>query len=820
MTDLGDRTHARASGVAPSRQRGGPVDRPRLRRVFDDFEQGIRVVGIWASAGSGKSTLLAQWMASADGDVCFADASGEEGVRGAIRRSRESTASRVYLVIDQLERASTRMMDAIASAVDSGDARLRVVLAGRFDALPVSPARWARTREISDADLAFTADEAALLFAGTTGPSANDLRGLLVRTGGWATALVLVRRLRETGDRAAIDRFDGDSLPVADYLATEVLSSLSLEQEDVLVWAAVAPTVSAALAVVVTGRPDAGRVLDHVARVTTLVARQDGDSFRYHPILWAYLAAERRRRDLPRAHSAHAAAAGWFSARGELHCALDQAVRASDSTALAAFLDQHGYELIFRGESGSVMRAVRAVARKDRERLEADMGLLLAVPHFADRRGAAQLLRMRSRAVQRRPLSAVDEIVDALWAHANRRQGDTRIMPTVPVAAPASRGTALLLEYAQVWTTGAKDGEMEENRSAALVHLGSATADTSELRWLRMLILESALSVVSRAPSRADMEPVLLQLERDPLSGADERDDVAARVMRLQATQAYHRADPLAVSVLRRGSPHTGAHLDHLTQMLSALDELTRRGGGVALARVVALIENDLADTISSLAYAVIPAIGGAIRQGDGPLADRLLARCRRVLGEYSVESATAAFLRRPNRERDHALREALADGAPRSSPLALASAWVALAVHAERQSRDADATAAILRALMCAAPLRAVRPFLQEGQEPAAVLRARIERLGAWRPMAEAILAHPDMAMSEKAATIAIAKLTTREQELLRELPAYQSIAEIAGRRYVSANTVKSQLRSIYSKLQVSGRAEAVATARRVGLL
>src|SRR5690349_16619304 len=112
MTDLGDRTHARASGVTPSRQRGGPVDRPRLRRVFDDFEQGIRVVGIWASAGSGKSTLLAQWMASADGDVCFADASGEEEVRGAIRRSRESTASRVYLVIDQLERASTRMMDA------------------------------------------------------------------------------------------------------------------------------------------------------------------------------------------------------------------------------------------------------------------------------------------------------------------------------------------------------------------------------------------------------------------------------------------------------------------------------------------------------------------------------------------------------------------------------------------------------------------------------------------------------------------------------------------------------------------------------------
>lgn len=819
MTDLGD-THSRGSEAVAFVHRSGLVDRPRLRMMFDALEQGFRIVGIWAPAGSGKSALLEQWTATLDGPVWIADAGVEEQVLDAIARSRESGDPRVYLVIDQLDRGSSRVMDAIASAIDGGDARLRVVLAGRFDALPASPARWARTREISGADLAFTAGEAATLFAGATDPAGNTLRRLLARTGGWVTALVLVRRLLETGDRAAMERFDGDSRPVADYLVAEVLAPLTPEQEEVLVWSAVATTVSAALAVEVTGIPDAGRVLDRLARITMLVVRTKDDSFRFHPILWAFLAAEQRRRDLPRAISAHAAAAEWFSARGELRRALDQAVRASDSTALAAFLDQHGYELIFRGESGSVMRAVRAVAQKDRERLEADMGLLLAIPHFDDRRGAAQLLRVRSRATQRMAPSVVDEIVDALWAHANRRQDGTRDVALLPVAARVSRGTALLLEYAQVWTAGARDGEMEENRSAALVQLGSPTADTSELRWLRMLILESALSIVSRAPSRIGMEPVLLQIERNPLSGADERDDVAARVVCLQATQAYHRADPLAVSVLRRWSPRAGARVDHLTQTLLALDELTRRGGTDALAHVAALIENDLADSVVSLAYAVIPVMGSAVRQGDGPLADRLLARSRRVLGEYSIETATAAFLRHPNREGDHALREALADGAPRSAPLTLASAWVALAVHAERQRRDASATTAILNALMCAAPLRAVRPFLQEGQEPAAVLRARIERLGAWRPMAEAILAHPDLAMSEQTAPVEIAKLTTREHELLRELPVYQSIAEIAGRRYVSANTVKSQLRSIYSKLQVNGRAEAVEAARRVGLL
>ncbi|MDF2509380.1 MAG: hypothetical protein K0Q52_3239 [Microbacterium sp.] len=788
--------------------------------MLDAFDREIRVVGIWAPAGSGKSTLLRQWMATVGDAVCFADAAEEKQVFDAVEQSRSTPASPVYLVIDQLDRASPRARQAIAAVVDSGDSRIRTVLAGRFDALPVSPARWVRTREILGADLAFTAEEATGLLGGATDQTGRQLRDLLARTGGWATALMLARRLRETGDGSVIDRFDGDSRPVADYLATEVLSALGAEEEDVLVWSAVAPTVSASLAVTVTGSPDAGRVLEQLARTNMLVTRQEGDSYGFHPILWAFLAAERRRRDLPRAHSAHAAAAGWFSARGELRSALDQTVRAADSAALAAFLDQHGYELIFRGDSGPVMRAVRAVAPKDRERLEADMGLLLAIPHFPDRRGAAQLLRVRSLVAGRKDRTTVDAIVDVLWAHANRRKGDTRDLPSLPTRAPFSRGTALLLEYAQVWITGAVDRETTENVSAALVHLGSPSTDTSELRWLRTLILESALSIVSRAPSRTDMEPVLLQLERDLPRGADERDAVAARVVCLRATRAYHRADPASAAALERWSPRAGADVDHLMQTLLALDVLTRRGGGAALARVVALIENDLSDTVSSLAYAVVPAVGSAIRLGDVPLADRLLARCRRVLGEYSVETATAAFLRHPNREGDRVLRAVLADGAPRSSPLALTSAWVALAVHAQRQSRDASATVSILNALMCAAPLGAVRPFLQEGKEPAVVLRTRVERLGAWRPMAEAVLAHPDMAMPEEAEPVTIAKLTAREQELLRELPAYQSIAEIAGRRYVSANTVKSQLRSIYSKLQVSGRAEAIEAARRVGLL
>jgi LuxR family maltose regulon positive regulatory protein len=61
---------------------------------------------------------------------------------------------------------------------------------------------------------------------------------------------------------------------------------------------------------------------------------------------------------------------------------------------------------------------------------------------------------------------------------------------------------------------------------------------------------------------------------------------------------------------------------------------------------------------------------------------------------------------------------------------------------------------------------------------------------------------------------------LTPAELRLLHKLPTHLSFREIAEESFVSANTVKTQARSIYRKLGVSSRAEAVACARTAGLL
>lgn len=61
---------------------------------------------------------------------------------------------------------------------------------------------------------------------------------------------------------------------------------------------------------------------------------------------------------------------------------------------------------------------------------------------------------------------------------------------------------------------------------------------------------------------------------------------------------------------------------------------------------------------------------------------------------------------------------------------------------------------------------------------------------------------------------------LTGREEAILRSLASEATIVVIAADHFVSVNTVKTQLRSLYRKLGVRSRTEAVDLARRLGLL
>ena len=64
------------------------------------------------------------------------------------------------------------------------------------------------------------------------------------------------------------------------------------------------------------------------------------------------------------------------------------------------------------------------------------------------------------------------------------------------------------------------------------------------------------------------------------------------------------------------------------------------------------------------------------------------------------------------------------------------------------------------------------------------------------------------------------IEELTDRELSILRALPGPLTQREIGAELYISMNTVKGYTKSLYRKLGVTGRAEAVRRAREIGLI
>jgi LuxR family maltose regulon positive regulatory protein len=62
--------------------------------------------------------------------------------------------------------------------------------------------------------------------------------------------------------------------------------------------------------------------------------------------------------------------------------------------------------------------------------------------------------------------------------------------------------------------------------------------------------------------------------------------------------------------------------------------------------------------------------------------------------------------------------------------------------------------------------------------------------------------------------------ELSGAELRVVRYLPSNLSSTEIAAELFVSANTVRTHMRRIYSKLDAHSRSEAVARARELGLL
>ena len=144
----------------------------------------------------------------------------------------------------------------------------------------------------------------------------------------------------------------------------------------------------------------------------------------------------------------------------------------------------------------------------------------------------------------------------------------------------------------------------------------------------------------------------------------------------------------------------------------------------------------------------------------------------------------------------------------------------VLAAVACRARREQVSALAALEQALALAESERVRQPFLDCGRAVGDLLADLLHAGTSHRWLVGELLPLSRAAPPDRRSAELLDPLSEREQEVLRYLPTMMSNADIAAELFISVNTVKTHVKSIYRKLGTSRRRDAVHRARQLRLL
>ncbi|MFF8263656.1 LuxR C-terminal-related transcriptional regulator [Streptomyces virginiae] len=767
------------------------------------------------------------------------------------------SAQPVVLVLDQFDTAQPpAMTEGLDFVLRHAAGGLRVVLTSRTDSLlPLHRYRAAgEIAEIRHADLRFThADAEALLGEHRLDISQAGIRLLMRRTEGWAAGVRLcaLAMQRSPDPEAFVRQFAADRTTIADYLLKEVLDAQPPDTQDLLLRVSVTDRVHPDLADALTGRDDAARTLAGLARDNAFLEQVDASAwYRLHPLFAEVLRAHLRQRHPGLEQQLHGRAARWLAGTGRLTEAVVQGAAAGDwPFAAGQLVDDLAIGRLFTG-------------------LEAEQLNRAFAPLPAGAPGAAPALVGAAARLVVQDLPGYEDAA---------RRADSRLSPGSGAAARLSRAFLGVLAGRTSGDLAATEraaadaervlGELPPLRVAAHPELRAlllAALGAVRLGAGRFDAAESALAAAVEACGGPGTAP-----GSDP--GSAPRTDADADPGTDPGTQ-YPLCDALGSLALaelmrgrlRRAAEHARASLVVAEQ--AALPPERRSGAGHLVLAGVAVEHDDLPTARSHLdlataiagagprpdaVAAVLTAVIGAriaVYERDGEAALAVLARLRPAatavpayarawaVDELAVAESAAHLARG-----DAAAALRVLDAAPSGRPEhALARARALLAAGRtgpaarELAGLPADeglAAPARLAACLLRAQLAEAEGDTEEARrgQAEAVHLARPEGLRlpfagggsrVRRTPPEAPRQAPGRGRPAEGPPPVVEPLSARETEVLRQAARMLSTEEIAAELYVSANTVKTHLKSIYRKLGVARRSDAVHRAQDLGLL
>ena len=737
-----------------------------------------------------------------------------------------------WLILDDLHDVAPSDLGGLVSFVERLPPTTHVVFGTRVD--PVLPIHRWRARgqlaEIRDVDLRLEEEQVnSFMHQHGLNLSRGDVHTLATRTEGWMAGVQLaaLSLLHDSNDPTSfIRRLDGTNDVVANFLIEEVLDGQSAEMAQFLSATSVVDEFDVELANALLGDEHGANLLRRSINSGLFIVQLGGDPphYRYHHLFRELLQAQLEAEDPARAKALHACAGTWYEKTGSYASAVDHFVQAGELDRAFELLHDHLAHEWFPGPSSSAGAWLGRLSHEDirahRARM-VDYALALGLAGRIEEQGwwLAQASGAASNSDDDGDSDSEFDIrlaaVNAQW-HGMRGEPDSIIVFERDVFSRLTPGTDFVMDQFPVLSARAhlynEDPDScittcdialgHADPVTAAVLLGIRSGGLFELGQLRQA-RTAANAALDAARARGVSNHVglfdailtlgALSLEAGQLDEAERLIEDAVR-----SSEKIRPPFELLGLIERARLFHSRGELVEGLGILERAKTVLPAGARSPLIQradvLEARIRMDLGD--------------------PGPAADLV-----RTLPPSPTRCLleTRAWLVRGQADRADVAMNELDAGA---LGVSLAIQLTCLRADVRRHMGipyDDD----LWRLVELGRPQGFVLSVLdvshELGNDLVALLRhsPSDDYADTLVRVADRIAAHGAISPPYRDS-----RLSTREQGVLRFLQTRLSTREIAGELFISMNTLKTHLKSIYRKLDASSRSDAVARARASGLL
>jgi LuxR family maltose regulon positive regulatory protein len=793
-----------------------------------------------------------------------------EAVLATLLNDLGAVDSDIVLVLDDYHVIDSHEVDVgMAFLLEHLPPRVHLVITTRADpALPLARLRGrGELVEIRAADLRFTPAEAAAYLNETMGLdlAAPEVAALAGRTEGWIAALQLAALSIQGRDDVAgfIAGFSGDDRYIVDYLVEEVLHRQPEHVRSFLLQTSILGLLSGPLCDAVTGLDGGKAMLEALDRRNLFLVPLDDrrNWYRYHHLFADVLRARLIDEEPGLVPELHRRASVWCEQNHDRPASIRHALAGGDFDRVADLVELAIPPMTKLRQEATIRPWLEALPDE----------VLRVRPLLSDAYAGSILVRGEVEGVERRLrdaerwLGAIDETVDGTAGRAGSMVvADEAAFRQLPGQIAVHRaGLALLLgdlagagaNARRALDLVAEDEHLSRGSAAALLALASWTiGDLEEAsRWY-----EAAMASLERAGHLSDVIGCALALA-----------DVRLALGRPgEALRIYERS--LAVATGQGGHVLRGA-----ADMYVGISTIFRERDDLGGAERQLLLAGELGDDngLPQNCYRSRVALAAIRRaQGDSEGSLELLVEAERLyVGDFSPDVRPVAALKariwtsqeRLNDAFDWARERGLSAEDDLSylrefEHITLARMLLASRVHENgsmqralnllerllRAAEDGGRTAGVIeililqalghqargdvraalvalgRALEVAEPEGYVRIFVDEGASMVELLEAAARHAIAPAYVRRLLSALGHVEARPAARQPLVEPLSARELDVLRLLAGDLDGPGIAAELVVSLNTVRSHTKSIYAKLAVNSRREAIRRTAELDLL